>query len=304
MFSKVYKKLKNIVINYLNVMRLYPGFSKCLKKGLYLYKSEEICKANKFKKGIPFIVFGNNNIVLGGGNSTYCFIKKVERTNKILYCFENYILADYKYSIEKDSIINISKFINKINYPKPNYLYLDEDKKFLIYSYVQGEVLCENKRVVAIGKDILKFNTLSDFIYNFTYNESIMKKLNEFGFENIVSYIQHGDMALSNVIFDRNTNHYKFIDFDHINILPMLYDLMRLLQDVPNGYEQYIEGIYDDEIKSLFSKAGVDFSDYYKDMYLSIYFIFQPGALKYLSKDNVPLNYVFTNKLIKSNNNY
>ena len=129
-----------------------------------------------------------------------------------------------------------------------------------------------------------------------------MELLKKIGLNDIVSYVQHGDLTATNVLLKNGG--YSLIDFDTIGIRPALYDFFRLLLDTKKGFIYYINGYFDEEIKSVLSVSEDNKTNIesIKDKYLACFYVFSGWDKSKISRI-VPSNYFYTNKIITMLNN-
>ena len=265
-----------------------------LESGLYTFSFNKIKETKKRIKSVyienvtdKYVLSKSAKIIFG------------EWTEKTIVLFDNYVLSVYP-ELHLPWVENIDKFVNEINYPKCDFFEINKKELFTVCSVARGVISYDPKRILKVCSEILRLNEKTQMVNYISCEQENIRLLrrNDIKDDFICGYVQHGDMAVCNIIWE-NSDSFRLIDFDLVDVYPALYDLLCLLTYEYVGIfglMYYINGYFDAEIKKLFAAAGSDL-EIYKDKYLAIFLCLHPleriNNRKFLKKI-IPKSYSIT----------
>ena len=177
-------------------------------------------------------------------------------------------------------IQNIKTYIAECNYPRCNFETINLNQRYIVCSLSNGKVSYNPCNILKFCKDLLNFNIKAKQIKNYMYNDSMRNRLKKYNIDDIISYVQHGDVSACNILWDKSQ--YELIDFDLIGIYPALYDFFTCLTYESIGLfglPCFIKGYFDIELIKLFNVSATKIEQI-KDSYLAIFLIFRQSRLK------------------------
>ena len=261
--------IKKVLRYWARCFKIYsktPVLSKYLANGVYCYKD------GKIRKGLS--VFP---IIICSGNK-----KKIEKqscvdvffggwSKKTVIVTEKYVISFYKGEQSFKWFDNMQNYLSECTYPKCEYV-------------------CFNKKKL--------YNVCTKKYYDYVYDVELFEKFSRYGIKNVISYVQHGDCAGSNIL--ANGKEFKIIDFDTIDIKHCFYDIIRYLLDLKDGIKKFCDGYFDKDLSQVLTDEGIPLTVEEKDKYLAIFWLKNNKHIWKEREDlsDIPDEYVITKKVL------
>ena len=275
-----------------------------LKNGNYVFKNSKI-KRVLTKKKDTFCV--NNNT----DHSQYdrAVVHFGGWTKKVVVIFKDSVLSCYP---EKNIywIKNIEKYLPECNYPKTNYLVIDEKQGYTSCERVKGPEIKGYKHVLSVLEQLLAYGSKAKKIFKYDYDSERQRLYYDFpilrskyNITDLMSYVQHGDAVNYNVLLHKGK--YTFIDFDYIDVYPAFYDFFQLLtfsNNINVFLPLFLGDHFDAQIIKVIGESENSITEI-KDKYLSTYYMI--NKYRMLKSVNVlrsllPDSYTLTWQLINN----
>ena len=243
-------KQKYNLNNIKRVQEIYNASKICLETiNLYLTIIKTYNMKKTSKDELNFVIQNELNASIHAykkeKNGVANMVYKVDTLNK-KYIIKKYIynydfnLARKLYKIYEDNNINVIKPVNEdiIYYKDICYNIFEYKKKYKLknvdYNFLKKIVCCKNRDILEYNLDSLLVNKCLKY-YDYLKQNScgkvlqeeidyVLNEYDEIKNLNILNekYINHGDISIHNIISYQNNLY--LIDFDEVNIAPLLYD--------------------------------------------------------------------------------
>lgn len=108
-----------------------------------------------------------------------------------------------------------------------------------------------------------------------------------------VTFVQHGDLTLNNVLWEKDNDKVYYIDFEHCKPYIFFYDLFWLVHNdfIYNNsrilLDEYLSGTFDEDLEILFSSAGAIYNKTIRKKYFYSFLIaMYQNRIQQLDKKN------------------
>ena len=318
---KLNKRIKTFLRDFFLTLKIIPltsVLSKYLANGVYSFRNEYI-KKRAFVFPMLVICSRNKNKII---KEKSCYIYFGGRWETTVAIVGELVIKFMHTKYDDIYFDNMQKYLPECNYPKCEYFYYNYKKRYNVSIRVDGSPLDKNAETFGYYvNEIAKYNRNAKKYYNHVYdgyelakyNKSdgaffslsnkgrIQKMFDQYGIDNLISYVQHGDLAHLNIL--KNGENIKVIDFDTINVFPCFYDIIRYILNMKNGLKTFFEGGFDHALSYILEGEGIKLTLQEKDKYMAAFWIINLNCWHHwLTLSDVPDEYVITKKVLSDNN--
>lgn len=275
---------RHYVKRYIWWIKFINRFKQYFSNGLYFVHCDSIHKKVELR---PFIIVLSFKHKIKSDNS--CFMLAYADKNwsqKYVVKKGPFVFSLYSKTNSNSFLERTNKYINEIVYDHPEYFLLNKQRGYSISSFINGEsYIYSEERCIDAAKYILTKNARSTFIDAYNYDDKRTRFQNASETYTFVSYLQHGDLALNNVLF--NKTKITIIDFDTVDIYPALYDFFRVIIAFPNVMNKFFENEFDELLLMLFAKTFESrlSIEELKDKYFGIFIMVSPWDVTRYKKE-------------------
>ena len=181
----------------------------------------------------------------------------------------------------RDILWRMEKYVGNVAYPRSEFLEISVTGRYTVAERVIGEPCLDKRRALYLAEELL----------GFAAQAQEMPRPEKYGhldctdYSDIRYHVQHGDAQYYNVLWQDET-HYKFIDFDMIDVYPAFYDFFYIiLSEEGRGLEEFLNGYFDGKIADYMKSFGIKAPiEIYKDECMAA-FLSVPG--KFIPADQI-----------------
>lgn len=249
------------------VKKNLSNFKNEIASGYYVFwgkkRKIELSKSHKKQKHFLKKMFRIFHFKGNGNQTSFTFS---EGTEKILLICDNYVVAKFK-NCSCEHVLGVAQRLKLYSNYLPidccKYLEFDVNNKIFKMERITGVTFSDSNHAFDLAKMFLDRGLSRE-------NRNIIHK------NGVISYIQHGDPGLGNIIY-KNKDKPFFIDNDNIGFYPALYDCFVIITYMDDGFSS-LKSFYDDNIdclKSKFDLFRIVFDKKIFDYYLSLFVYFR-----------------------------
>lgn len=285
------ERIKKLFYLYRFWLKITKYFKEYFSSGFYFIHGDYLTKKPCFR---PFIIVLNFQKKKKSSNTLKVLSWYRPWSNKTVISKRPYVLSIYYGKDTKIIFDNINKYRNSLCYQYAKYIGFDYKKKCSVVNYQTSEGYSKSlDKVIRAAEYILRMNILCNktFYHKFLSEKTVT--MQSAHLSDCVCYVQHGDLALPNVLF--NGEEITVIDIDTINIYPALFDFIRLIIDFPDAFQKFIDNAFDNLIIEIFKGTPDENLSItrLKDKYLSIFIKISCWDMKRY-KLTIPTCYIYS----------